>query len=1459
MRIYSLSGLLIFAVQIIMATTFTQVSHYSEKDGLSEINVTCIHQDKKGRMWFGTYDGLNMYNGYKFKTYKKNASNLLGLQDYRVDAIKEDCFGNLWILTYNGCVYKFVPQTEKFIQYPQKDEKFKNINPRFDKIYCSPDGNVWLSGKQEGCFKIRETAPGNEDEILHFDKLNGLLTTSSVNNILTDSKKNTWVLSSNGLNLFRRKSILPEKFFFDNTNGGFYSISENYNHVWFGGDKGKVCIYDLQRDKFDFVSVPSHSPVIGVFQYSGGEAIIITSGDGFYIYNIDQKTTTSYNTHSGRGVLSNDIYSYYVDQNNNIWLETANPDVALFDTKNRKLTNFTVQTPFPKQKIPLHFFVVEDKKGTIWVHPRFGGLSLYNKATNKLEYKSEIFDSNNQKFSNVVHSAYIDRQGNLWLSPYSHSLKKIVTVQSPFRFRKVKEGEYASASNEVRSIFQDKQNRYWIATKNGMINIYDQNHLKTGHLTTAGSIGNGTPMLINAYCIFEDNKSVLWIGSKGQGLFRLATKDKNSYTITNYRYDPDDINSISSDNVYSIMQDNFNRIWLATYGGGICCITNKGSGTSFISSRNSFRNYPSEKCNKARFITEDKNGLIYVGTTAGLIVFKNPAAITDKLGFKHEVYNPGEEGTLSGNDVHNVLPASDGKLYLAIFGGGLNVLNKQFNLNGKNDFESFLVEAGAPSNIFYTLREDKNSNIWFSTETTIGKFSPKNKLFETYKPFNSNAYIFMEAAALLTKEGVMIYGTSDGYLSFDIEQQLKSEYSPKIIFTDFQLFNKKVEPGVEGSPLSENIDYTQELVLNHNQNVFTISFSALDYTDNTNIQYAYMLEGFDNDWNYVQHQNMATYTNLPKGSYVFKVKSTNSDGKWVANERNLKIVKRPSFWESNTGYFFYFLLLLAIIAVSAYVIHKFYLLRANAKLEQKMIHLKLKFFTDISHELRTPLTLISSPVEYVLKTEKLSEKGVRQLSIVQNNIERMMRLITQLLDFRKIQNNKMKLQVESINVKKLLKEIAVNFSAVQHDATIDILAEDDSQPNIVWADKDKFEKIFYNLFSNAFKYSNKAVNVVVNIRQTANNVIVEVTDNGIGIDPDKLKLLFNRFETFADPNDLNNQSTGIGLNLTKELIELHHARIEVESTPGVGSTFRVVFMTGKEHFGSGDNITEKDENNTPDQEAETDEEAVGDTSENLSKPDKQQILIVEDNHELREFLKDILSEKYDVLEAENGVKAHDILATEIPDIIVTDVMMPEMTGIELSKMIKDDIRISHIPIVLLTARTDIDTKVEALKLGVDDYLTKPFSATYLEARIENILSSRKRLQEHYLKTISKGSGKIAELNASRQDEIFIQRIIQYIDDNIGNAELTIDDIAASLAMGRSTFFKKLKSMIGISPVEFLKEYRIQRAAELVISTEYNFTEIAYQVGISDLSYFSRCFKQKYGISPREYKEKNQTK
>ena len=1009
----------------------------------------------------------------------------------------------------------------------------------------------------------------------------------------------------------------------------------------------------------------------------------------------------------------------------------------------------------------------------------------------------------------------------------------------------------------------------------------------------------GTPMEGTAYFIMQDSKGIIWIATKGNGLVRAEqiSPTSMSYKLTRYQHDSNDMYSLSDNNVYCVYEDHHGRIWAATFAGGINYISQGEHGeTVFINHRNNLKGYPIDVCYKARFITSDNNGRLWVGTTTGAVAFDENFKKPEDIQFHHFSRVPNDTKSLSNNDVHWIIATQQKELYLATFGGGLNKLIS-ISEDGHGEFKSYSVLDGLSSDVLLSIREDHKQNLWISTENGICKFVPSGERFENYDERSISFRVrFSEAASTLTSGGDMLFGTSNGLFMFTPDSIRKSSYVPPVVFSKLMVANEDVIPG-EKSILKVDLDDTQELVLSHDENIFSVQYAALDYTNPQNIQYAYILDGFEKQWTFADRQRSVTYTNLPKGDYIFRVRSTNSDGVWVDNERILNITILPSFWETPLAYVLYVCFVLLIIFVAVYILFTIYRLKHEVSVEQQISDIKLRFFTNISHELRTPLTLIAGPVEQVLKNDKLPADAREQLVVVERNTNRMLRLVNQILDFRKIQNKKMKMQVQQLNVVAFVRKIMDNFESVAEEHNIDFLFQTEKEALNLWVDADKFEKIVFNLLSNAFKYTPNGKMITVFIREDEGTVSVGVQDQGIGIAENKRKSLFVRFENLVDKNIFNQASSGIGLSLVKELVEMHKATISVDSRLGEGSCFKVDFLKGKEHYNSSvefileDSVaplsmerivdiansslqTEAAIADAPDLEVS----AVKEEAEESSS--KELMLLVEDNQELRSFLRSIFASTYRVVEASDGMEGWSKALKYLPDIIISDVMMPEKDGIEMTRELRADMTTSHIPIILLTAKTTIESKLEGLEYGADDYITKPFSATYLQARVENLLMQRKKLQNFYrdslthvtvseipvaqgetlaghasAEPVSSAAEEPAMPEMSPNDRKFMDKLVDLMEQNMDNGELVVDDLVRELAVSRSVFFKKLKTLTGLAPIEFIKEMRIKRAAQLIETGEFNMTQISYMVGINDPRYFSKCFKAQVGMTPTEYREK----
>lgn len=1438
-------------------------THYSSEEGLSQNSVMQIIEDHNGFMWFATWDGINKFDGYTFKTYKASEDNTIRLVNNRVDYIVEDQWGYIWALTYDSKVYRFDPRKEMFYRVPQSG---KESDVAVSSIHIQKN-HIWLLTEKEGAIRVTTHPDTHEITTAHYSLQSGLFPSVNISAIHEDTAGNEWILSDNGVGRLSPDGSQPVLYFTEaqttraRQKQAFFCFQEGAEHIYFGSAKGRVWLYQKDIQSFRLLELATEADIISINPVSEKELILATRTDGFYLYDTETGHSIHYHTSTHRDLPGNKILSVYVDRAKEVWFDLA-------DT--RGVTHFNPFTRTIKQEIlkvedgsayrsQPDFFIFEDTNGYLWVHPFNGGFSFFDREKNELIPFYNEPGKPDWRFSNKVHTAMSDRQGNLWMCTHSKGLEKVTFMTERFQLQSPNTLGYESLSNDVRSLYEDRHERLWMGLRDGKMRVYDRQGVFLGFLTKDGTFSKtGEHTLGVAYHIYEDSKGTIWIATKGDGLYK-AREEGDRYRLTRYSSDPNNLYSLSDDNIYCVHEDSRGRLWLATFGGGLNYMEERPDGSVvFINHQNNLKGYPIDDCYRARYVTSDSGGNLWVGTTSGALSFRGDFSHPEEVRFDHHVRVPANKQSLSNNDVYWIVESSDKELYLATFGGGLNRLI-EMQEGGKALFETYNTEDGLPSNILLSMQEDDRKNLWISTENGLCKFIPSEQRADNYSDKSLNIRAgFNEASSVRTRAGKLIFGTSNGWLAFDPDSIAKSSFIPPVTFSRLQINNEEIRPG-RSTVLRQILDETPQLTLSHRQNIVTIQYAALDMKAPENIRYAYMLEGFDNEWSLADKQRMVTYTNLPKGDYVFKVRSTNNDGVWVDNARGLPITILPSFWETPWAYALYVLFILGVIFIAVYILFTIYRLKHEVEMEHQVSDIKLRFFTNISHELRTPLTLIAGPVEHILKTIDLPAEAKEQLQLVEKNTDRMLRLVNQILDFRKIQNKKMKMKVQRIELDTFIRGIMTNFEALADEHHIDFIFESETKALYLWADADHLEKIIFNLLSNAFKFTPLGKMIKVFVMEDEKTISIGVQDQGIGIAAAKKESLFERFENLVDRNLFNQSSSGIGLSLVKELVEMHKATIAVESVVNEGSTFEVAFQKGKEHFDQSVEFILKDYAFPVKEEME----GEGTLSPEVVEEDESSrglMLLVEDNNELRMFLRSIFNSSFRIAEAKNGTEGIEKAISLLPDIIISDVMMPDKDGLELTKELRENLTTSHIPIILLTAKSTLESKLEGMEYGANDYITKPFSSAYLKARVENLLVQHKKLQELYLsnlmapakKDVNETSAPTGEMSSN--DRKFIDKLVELMETNMDNGELVVEDLVTELAVSRSVFFKKLKALTGLAPIEFIKEMRVKRAAELIETGEYSISQVSYMVGINDPRYFSKCFKQKYGMTPTEYKE-----
>lgn len=1446
-RLITLSFVLLAAI-VIIAQPICQVKHFSVSDGLAQGVVMSILQDRKGLVWFSTWNGLNKFDGYTFKTYKTSQESAYAFGSNRMGIISESRYGDIWCPTYDGQACLFDVETEKFIDVLQPIERSTKQTNYVTRIYSLKKGIAWILCENGYAFRVDEQLCKKGEGITLYATSSHNLKGDQIVNVYQDSEGDEWILTDKGISIIGKKTL--------DTDFPFQFITQIKETIYLIAENDKLAKYDFQTKKLKFVDIPYPHGKINNVTALGKEMLALGTDNGLILYStredsfrqIDIRTTTQ---------LSNYVETVYQDHLGELWIFSKDPGIIHINlTTNEKEHLFTPKEELIKHGRKSRKLIFEDKAENLWLLPTEGNFCYYDRKEKTL--KPLLTDINNPKsiFSPLVRSYTLDNQGNCWFAT-ARGVEKLCFFPQSYQFNLT---DYEA---ETRAFLRDSNNRLWTASKSNYIQIYAPDGTLEGYLSAQGNIvKEKQPFYNGVYSILEDKNNNIWLGTKDIGLFQLRKTGTNHYSIHHFEHQPDNPYSLSSNSIYAIYQDSRNHIWVGCYGGGLNLLTQAKDGKiSFIHGNNELRNYPIAYGMKVRNIAEAPGGVILVGTTNGLLTFSNNFERLEEIKFYRNIRRPGDKNSLSANDIMHIYTDKNQTTYIISFTGGVNKVISENLLSENIQFKNYDKNNGLASDLALSMIEDTQNQLWVVSEIALSKFNPVKETFENYELSSIyQEFNFSEAIPVINARNQIVLGTDKGFLEVSPEKMHKSGYVPPIVFTGLK---------IQGHSTDYSIDNLKELELEPSQRNVTFQFAALDYVNPKGILYAYRLQGLEEEWNEADNYRSASYINLPAGKYQLQVKSTNSDGVWTDNVRTMSVHVLPTFWETYWAWLLYFVLFILFTATIVYVLFYIYRLRHRVDMEQQLANIKLRFFTDISHELRTPLTLISSPVTEVLENEPLSPSAREHLTLVHQNTERMLRLMNQILDFRKIQNQKMKLLIEETDLVPLLQKVMNSFRLIAEEKHINYRLHTKVESVYSWVDRDKFEKIFFNLLSNAFKYTPADKSITVSISTKEKAVKIEVADEGIGIAAEKQHSLFQRFESLVKQNILQ-PSSGIGLSLVKEMVEMHHGTIEVDSQPGTGSRFTVILPLQKEVFeedGQVEFILNDSLDSTP--HPADSMQAIEETEEKEEQErnsDNFSILVVEDNEELKAFLRNILSENYTVITASNGEEGLQRAADNLPDLIISDVMMPVMDGLEMVRLIKENNNICHIPIIVLSAKASLDDRIAGLEKGIDDYITKPFSATYLKTRIASLLRQRKALQEIYMNKLMEGKNSSSaapvagSLTPSQPqitpyDEQFMEKVMEFMEEQMDNAELTIDEFAEKLMLSRTIFYRKLKSIIGLTPVDFIREIRIKRAVQLIDSGEYNFSQVAYMTGFNDPKYFSKCFKKVIGITPSEYKEK----
>ena len=1448
--------------------------HYNIEDGMSNNSIRRIIQDKNGFLWFGTLNGLNRFDGKNIRTFTFEPGNLNSLSSNRIFGLFEDGLGYIWILSFENHVLRFDPGTEEFINTNYLIKRKFNSPTGSSILYESSPGIVWIISDNKGLTRIIEN-PENSEFSLHNLDNPEILKEENINFVYKDQLQQIWIGSDrelialkNDTTDFSSRDLLV--FEQKKENISFTYVQEWNNQLIFGTRSNGLFMYELSSGQFKpwHKELNINSRINLIHKGLNNELIVATNRQGFYYFKTPVDKPVSYIP----GLVPNSFVDYgyydvYQDKKGVYWLENSRRGITMFNPEKNEIFHYNLNENF--RESPGDFdkqTILEDSNGDLWIGIYGGGLFKYNRESKKFNH---YFHSKNNPYSlssNFVLCMFEDFSKNLWIGTFQGGLNKLELVKYKFNYiEPVAETRFKS-ENEVRSILEDQFGRVWIGTREGHIFCYNHKGEIIFKIPENLKGINQEFVKSNVYAMTDDNFGNLWIGTKGEGLFRisdiLAEKNLKNKNFKIDRYMPDDqhVSNISYQDIFALFKDHFGQIWVGTYGGGIDIIKNPDADVIFQNYSYNFDDDKSISNNRIRHIIQDRDNNIWIGTSYGLNFLESSMVRKNKKIFKRYLNDPSDKNSLSNNDILFIHEDREGKIWMATYGGGLNELIKDQENN--EYFKHFFRKDGLPSDVIFSILEDDNGNLWLGTENGMCKFSKDGKQIERFVAREGPGdNFYSEGTCFETENGEFIFGQKSGFVRFFPASIKRGTKEYPLVFTGFNLFDQRVVPGQKNGPLKKAVHITDEINLKYDQNFISIEFAVMDFKSTDKIQYSFILENFEEKWNYVTNQNKAVYRGLSPGKYIFKVKAKNETGEWIEEPKELKINIAPPLWRTKMAYTIYIIVILLLIWSVTYFISKEVRMRNEINYEKRLTEDKLMFYTNISHEFKTPLTLINSSTDDLLEIKSLGEDLKSKIQLIKKNSTRLHNLIEQLLDFRRIQKGKTELKTRKIEIISFLNDIYLTFLPLAEKKKIEFLFNTNINSCEGWIDPKHLEKIVINLLSNAFKHTPENKRILLDIHISKDNKLLQthINDQGEGISKENLQKIFDRF-AFID-KDIYNQfkGSGIGLSLSRDLATLHKGTIHVESEPKKGSVFTLEIPIDEESYSTDEKDASHD-STTPHQilpfqleleDSDYDLKSIS-TAVKTSSAVKNQVLIIEDNDELRNYISEKLQKNFMIYTASDGEEGLKIANDINPDLILSDVKMPKIDGLELTKQLKNNFNTSHIPIILLTAKSAMEYKIEGLDYGADDYITKPFNMNYLQKRILNIINQRKILKEKF----SQDPGfKPEKLTVSTNDQKFLTEVIRLVEENLKTPNYSIENIIEEMGYSRTVFYKKMKGISGYAPKEFIRIVKMKKAAALLREPDSSIAQVSYDIGYNDPDYFSKSFKNYFGEPPSEYQKK----
>lgn len=1426
-KVYAVCLVILFVSCSLMANAVNgyHFSTYTTSEGLSHNTVWQVMQDEQGIIWAATSDGVNRFDGRQFVDLNISGGKQYAPGQNAIHSLTKDKHGFVWMKAEDGRFFCYDPVKEQFVAYSNADIR----NKSYDKILVDSSGVNWLWGTKNGCLRVSYDDKGfhssafEPDGKQFFDNTIRMISSSPDIGMIITADSGIYFYTNEMKRVYNDRNAL-----------GIISCAMTREKLFFFTQSKIVLVYNKKSKLFQNpISLPDElnkGELKEVVQINE-KSVLFSTNNSLYIFDTETLLTQRAEGLLGEKILSN--LSFKIDNAKNLWLYDDKGLVWLYkdDGKSKRIQLIHDDSDLLSRE-PRYSFL-QDSRGIFWISTYGNGLFMYDPKTESLEHISTSLNQLNTISSNDILSILEDKSGVLWVGTEYNGITRITLPKYKISTIFPENETLLRRENSITTIQEDAERNLWMASAAGNIYIYTE----TGVLKR--KINSSSVWT----CSTVDSDNRIWLGSESDGIACLNNEfaaPVMQTTVTGSSA------TLAGSRVNALLCDKKNRIWIALSENGICLAS-----SSSISEVH-FGGNPEKPIGSVYCMTLDSKGYIWAGAEEGLIVFNPDSILKNPLRYTFIPYEKYDTRDLRKKQAQVIHEDKYGQLWIGTMGGGMTCYVKKSDFNAVY-VEHYTTKNGLPNDIVKNIEEDNSGALWISTEYGISRFNPDARIFENYRFANINlGNVYNVASGLKCGSGVLLFGSKYGCYMFNPNTFYRNSYVPPVVIINLKINGETVFSETGSSSFSNSISYSKEIQLEYGKDNLTFEFLLPNYNDDYLNKYSYILEGFDQEWSTPSMYNQATYRNLPAGKYRLKIKACNSAGVWNSQDTEILVIVKPPLWRSGYAFFFYFVTIIFILSMTYKIVRKINHLNTQTTVDKELGKYKVRFLSKMSNELRMPMSGIQHSVEEIEKQPYLTDHIKNQVRWINKNCNQLLSMIDMIFEHKSVEVEETVLTLEVADMISFVYVSFQEFAGLAKSKGILYEFRSSEEELVLPIDKIKLGKILFFLLSRELKCVPNKGRVSLEIVTDQDIVSIRLSDSGTDISPEVIRMING--EVSASPDLFT--PTDIGLKQASDLAVLHKGSIHFEKdAQGCYLCIITLSITSdvyQEHdFISKLRKTGK-EINVPESffTLTQDKGMILPQSGQLK---GYSILVADANEDVRLFLKEELGKYFTVDTSEDGVDAYLKVSQFKPSLIIADVDLPKKDAYELTRKIKTNSQTFHIPIILLSGNSSSEYPLKGIESGADSFITKPFSLKYLITRIIKLIEKQEQFKQFFSEKLSLATPKIT---TSEKDRVFMEEIQRILDANLSNTEFSVDDFAGMINLGRTVFFKRLKELTGYSPNDYIRVYRLKISEELLLSGEYTVSEVGFKVGFKDPFYFSRRFKEQYGVSPSVFQKNN---